>query len=71
MPANLSCVFYSGYRLALVEDDIQPKGVVRQMQLFFKDPLDSSGLGMDGGGFLRCAHVPHDELAASLDNLMP
>jgi protein-S-isoprenylcysteine O-methyltransferase Ste14 len=47
------------------------KGVVRQMQLFFKDPLDSSGLGMDGGGFLRCAHVPHDELAASLDNLMP
>lgn len=47
------------------------KGVMRQIQAFFKDPLDSSGLGMDGGGYLRCAHVPHEELAAPLDQLLP
>lgn len=47
------------------------KGVLRQIELFFKDPLDSSGLGVDGGGYLRCAHTPHEELVAPLDNLLP
>ena len=44
------------------------KGVVKQLQMFFSDPLDSSGMELDGGGYLRCAHVGHEELVEALDN---
>ena len=44
------------------------KGVVKQLQMFFSDPLDSSRMGLDGGGYLRCAHVGHEELVQPLDS---
>lgn len=44
------------------------KGVVKQLQMFFSDPLDVSNKGIHGGGYLRCAHVGHQELVEPLDN---
>ncbi len=43
------------------------KGVIKQLKLFFSDPLDSSKKGLDGGGYLRCARVGHAELVEPLN----